>query len=284
MKETAYLLQSTLIALWWIGLASSSRFFAAFQFEGISATAFWAFFAPDIILIGGLSAVRACRKNAIIEYVILGAFGYASLYCCNATALTNSGWLATSLMLLGLAYNGFLCFNASLFRASSSGLFGNAVKTLVQILCVWSITLIVFPLIILQAFGAARIPELGFASITGILLFACSSFLGLSSAVFMVKDGSGTPLPVDQTNRLVVSGPYRYLRNPMAVAGIGQGIALAITWQSFPLFAYALSGAVVWQFVVRPIEEQNLVTRFGEPYEAYRVQTPCWIPRFAQKS
>ena len=44
MKETAYLLQAALVALWWVGLALSQRFFDAFQFPGMDAKAFWAFF------------------------------------------------------------------------------------------------------------------------------------------------------------------------------------------------------------------------------------------------
>ena len=105
MKETSYLLQAALVSVWWIGLASSTTLFAAFQFDEISPNAFWAFAAPDIIVIAGHSTVRAYHKNAALEYVKLGAFGYASLCCCNATALTASGHLPTGLMLTGLLYN-----------------------------------------------------------------------------------------------------------------------------------------------------------------------------------
>ena len=119
MKETAYLFQAALISVWWVGLASNQFFFAAFQFDEIPPTAFWAFFAPDVILIAALSTVRAYKQNAAIEYVILGAFGYATLYCANATVLTASGYLPSGMMLIGLSYNAFLCFNDSLFRSSS---------------------------------------------------------------------------------------------------------------------------------------------------------------------
>ena len=96
----------------------------------------------------------------------------------------------------------------------------------------------------------------------------------------MVRDGGGTPLPLDQTNHLVVSGPYRYVRNPMAVAGIGQGLAIAIMFQSIPVFVYSIVGGLAWHLVVRPIEERNMVERFGEAYEDYRRRVSCWIPTF----
>ena len=280
MKETAYFLQAGLICAWWIGLASSASFFAAFQFTGFSPTSFWAFFAPDMILIAGLSSVRAYRDSAAIEYTILGAFGYASLYCCNAAVLTASGYLPTGVMLAGLFYNLFLCFNQSLFRSSSSSEAWNFVKTGIQTVCIWIITLVLIPGIILDAFGAAFLPSFGLQFWVGLSFFVCCSLLGLTSAFFMVREGGGTPLPLDQTNQLVVSGPYRFVRNPMAVAGIGQGLAIAIVFQSIPILVYTVIGALVWHLVVRPIEERDMVKRFGDPYLAYRQSVSCWLPTF----
>ena len=280
MKETAYLLQAALISAWWLGLATSAIFFNAFQFAGIPPVSFWAFFAPDIILITTLSVIRAYHKNTAVELVILGAFAYATLYCCNATALTFSGYLPSGLMTLGLLYNVFLCFNESLFRSSSTGLVWNATKTLVQIVCIWILALAVVPYVILDAFNAVIVPALDTQTVVGCVLFFCCSLLGLTSAFFLIRDGDGTPLPLDQTNQLVVSGPYQYVRNPMAIAGIGQGIAISIIFQSFPILIYSLLGTFVWHLVVRPFEEQDMLKRFGDSYQSYRQRVPCWFPRF----
>ncbi len=284
MKETAYLVQAALISSWWVGLASSRQFFAAFQFDSIPGTAFWAFFAPDILVIAGLSTIRAYLRVAAIEFMVLGAFGYAALYCCNAMVLTASGYLPAGLMLVGLAYNVFLCFHESLFRSSSTGPRWNIAKTFVQIVCIWILTLAAAPYVILDAFDALFVPDFGISLGAGGLLFLCCSVLGLASAFFMVRDGGGTPLPLDQTNTLVVSGPYHYVRNPMAIAGIGQGIAIAVVFQSVPVLIYSLLGALVWHLVVRPIEERNLAGRFGESYVAYQRRVACWIPTFRQNA
>lgn len=280
MKETAYLLQAALISAWWVGLALSAEFFDAFQFEEISPTAFRAFFAPDFILIAALSVVRAYSKSATIEYIIMGAVGYASLYCLNASIITGSGYLPAALMLLGLAYNAFLCFNHSLFRKSSTNLTQNAMKTFIQIICIWVLALFVFPYVILDAFNAAKLPNMGILLYVGSFLFIGFSLLGLTSAWFMVRDGGGTPLPLDQTNNLVVSGPYYFIRNPMAVAGVGQGLAIAIVFQSIPILIYSILGALVWHLAVRPVEERDMAQRFGQSYEEYRRQVSCWIPSF----
>ncbi|MFN3152023.1 methyltransferase family protein [Bremerella sp.] len=283
MKETAYLLQAALISAWWVGLASNGVFFAAFQFDAIPSTAFWAFFAPDVILIAALSTVRAYKQNSAIELVILGAFAYASLYCVNATVLTASGYLPTGLMLLGLAYNGFLCFSDSAFRVSSTSMTWNAIKTLIQTVCIWTMALVIVPYVILDAFDTFALPSMDIWLIIGGLLFACFSLLGLTSAFFMVRDGAGTPLPLDQTNHLVVSGPYHYVRNPMAISGIGQGLAVAIIFQSVPLLIYTALGVLIWQLVVRPIEERDMTRRFGESYVQYCRHVSCWIPTFGRR-
>ena len=283
MKETAYLLQAALISTWWVGLALSENFFAAFQYEGFAAASFWSFFAPDIVLIAGLSATRAYWKNRNLEFVVLGAFGYAALYCCNASFLTRSGYLPTGLMLCGFFYNVFLCFNGAMFRSANSGLLFTAAKTLIQIVCIWLIALLLIPYVILDAFGHATIPGLSFQSIIGLLLFVLCSALGLTSAYFMVRDGKGTPLPLDQTNELVVSGPYHFVRNPMAIAGIGQGISISIVFLSIPILVYSLLGAAVWHLVVRPIEEKDMAERFGESYREYRDRVSCWWPRFRDR-
>ena len=112
MKETAYLFQAALLCLWWAGLSISSEFFAVFQFDEIPSVSFWSFFAADLIFIVSLSLIRAYSKRVQIEFVILGAFGYATIYCWNASFLTSSGYLSSGVMTLGLAYNIFLCFSS----------------------------------------------------------------------------------------------------------------------------------------------------------------------------
>lgn len=281
MKETAYLLQSGLILAWWVGLVLSPEFFGAFQFDGIPPVAFWSFCVPDLALIAGLSLLRGYLDRDWIGYVILGAFGYGALYCCNATFLTGSGALGTSLMVCGLGYNLFLCFGGTVFRPSAStGFLMNGAKTLVQVICIWLVTLVVVPWILLDAFGGLTDAVAAESRISGICLFVLFSLLGIGSAFFMVRDGQGTPLPLDQTNRLVVSGPYRFVRNPMAIAGVGQGVAIAVGCQSIPILVYSLLGGIVWQMVVRPVEERDLERRFGEDYCRYRERVRCWIPRW----
>ena len=155
-------------------------------------------------------------------------------------------------------------------------------KTLAQIALFWGFFLFYLPPQLVQA-TASLLPPLGAVPprwcIAG--LFAVASAVGLWSAWTMVVQGRGTPLPLDTARELVVGGPYRWVRNPMAVAGVGQGVAVALWWSSGVLLGFFVLGGVAWHIIVRPMEERDLLERFGVSYERYRTTTGLWWPRRA---
>jgi protein-S-isoprenylcysteine O-methyltransferase Ste14 len=94
-----------------------------------------------------------------------------------------------------------------------------------------------------------------------------------------VLEGRGTPAPVAPTERLVVGGLYRYVRNPMYVAVGATIVGQALVLGRPVLLAYAaLFWAVVAAFV-HGYEEPTLSARYGEQYDAYRRAVPAWWPR-----
>lgn len=285
MKGTGYLLQATLISLWWLGLSVSDHFFNAFQFPEIGSKAFNSFFVPDLIVIAILSVVRAYLSKRELEFIILGGFAYGTFYCINASILTQGGYLATTVMSLGLMYNLFLIFQGQVFRESESkNTLINGLKTFVQIVCVWSITLVLFPWLLMDSFGEDLTFQTDTSFILGVTIFILFGFLGLFSAHSIVKVGNGTPLPIDQTSELVISGPYRYVRNPMAIAGVGQSISVSIAFSSISVLTYTIIGAVLWHVVVRPMEENNMRMRFGSDFDEYRKRVSCWVPKLNNSS
>ena len=86
-------------------------------------------------------------------------------------------------------------------------------------------------------------------------------------------------MPLECTHRLVISGPYCYIRNPMSAMGIAQGLAVGLYLGSTLTIAYAAAGAIMWNYLIRPWEERDLAERFGAQYEQYRRSVPCWVPR-----
>ena len=109
--------------------------------------------------------------------------------------------------------------------------------------------------------------------------FALFGMLGLSCGTIMAIHGHGTPLPIDTARELVILGPYRYVRNPMAIAGLSQAAFVGLFLGSPGVMLYALTGAVVWTVFVQRREEADLQYRFGDRYANYRRSVRCWVPR-----
>ena len=92
-------------------------------------------------------------------------------------------------------------------------------------------------------------------------------------------EGRGTPSPTAPTERLVVAGPYRYVRNPMYLA-VGAVIAgQALLFGSWALVLYLGLFAIAVALFVILYEEPTLRRTFGAEYEAYCAQVPAWWPR-----
>ena len=112
----------------------------------------------------------------------------------------------------------------------------------------------------------------------GAMVFLAASGLGLWACVSMALRGEGTPLPAATARRLVVVGPYRRVRNPMALAGTLQTVGVGLLLGSWLVLVSSVAGAVVWNTFIRPEEEADLAARFGPGYEAYRQAVRCWVP------
>lgn len=156
-------------------------------------------------------------------------------------------------------------------------------KTLIQLVIFWTIFLAILPagFYVLESWLGLESYRFGNSAVTvcGIILFTLGGTLGFTSGLMMSIHGKGTPLPMDCARELVIVGPYRYIRNPMAVAGLTQGIAVGMILGSPAVIIYAICGGPIWHIFVRPWEEADLDQRFGEPYRQYRTAVKCWLPR-----
>jgi protein-S-isoprenylcysteine O-methyltransferase Ste14 len=159
----------------------------------------------------------------------------------------------------------------------------NLVKTLGQSAVFWILTLFVFPALIVRGENALGLDAYQFPmpalKVVGGVLFALGGSLGIWSGTLFALLGRGTPLPADCTRRLVIAGPYRYVRNPMAIGGLIQGYAVGLYLGSPTVLFYVLAGMIFWNYFMRRWEEADLEQRFGEPFRNYRRAVRCWIPR-----
>ena len=138
--------------------------------------------------------------------------------------------------------------------------------------------LIFLPDRILSSTGIMQPAAIGGWQVAGMLLGAAGAALALTCILTFVFVGRGTPAPFDPPRRLVVRGPYRFVRNPMY---LGAGLALAgaaLFYQSIPLLGYAGAFLLITHLFVVLYEEPTLRRTFERDYEAYCLQVGRWWP------
>ena len=190
--------------------------------------------------------------------------------------------LAATVLIAGKIPSRLLLFGPFAFRvAKPAGKGAHLGRTITQMLGFWGTFLLVAPVLIVwvEDRWQLRLDLPVWVRMCGLALLLSASALGVWSATSMATRGDGTPLPSATASRLVIAGPYRFVRNPMAVAGIAQAIAIGLMLGSWLVVLYALSGSLLWNWVVRPLEEADLEARFGEEFDAYRDRVSCWVPR-----
>lgn len=288
-----FAVQSAAGLLWWV-LVPLSPLVRRITLGSLDPALVAVFDLPLFVAAAGLAAAGS-RVAALVNtaWTLL----VTVLMALYATLATEAGWgvvamgaaalgslLALSLMWLGRipfewVTRGPLAFRTADRQRATAGHVG---WTFTQLVVVWGLFLGVFPLIIRALEERWKVglalPE--GAAVVGWTVFGLASLLGIWSAVVMSSRGRGTPLPSAMPNELVIAGPYRWVRNPMAVAGVAQAASVGLILGSWLVVVYAVGGALLWNVGIRPLEEYDLESRFGEPYRRYRETVRCWIPRW----
>ena len=140
------------------------------------------------------------------------------------------------------------------------------------------LVLIYVPGRVLSWSGIVRPAVIEVPQVVGMVFGAVGAAVALWCIFTFATIGRGTPAPFDPPRRLVVQGPYRFVRNPMY---IGAGLALAgaaLFYESWPLLGYTGLFFLVTHLFVLWYEEPALRRTFGPEYEAYRGQVRRWWP------
>ena len=128
-------------------------------------------------------------------------------------------------------------------------------------------------------------PHLAGVGIAGALLVASGSALYVTCAFWgFALRGQGTPAPIDPPKKLVVEGPYRFVRNPMywSVVSVMLGEAILLRALSLALWAAGFfAGASLFVILY---EEPVLRRKFGAAYEEYCRRVPRWLPRWPKSA
>lgn len=140
----------------------------------------------------------------------------------------------------------------------------------------------VLPSVVMTAMGGEwqiqNIPI--WRAIIGLPVLGLCFVMGLSAVQMFVVHGEGTPIPLDNTKRLVRTGIYAYIVNPMQLCSAAAWVVIGFLISSIWVACAAL---MAWVFVVGMVRwhhRHDLLVRFPDGWPEYRANVPEWIPRW----
>jgi protein-S-isoprenylcysteine O-methyltransferase Ste14 len=147
--------------------------------------------------------------------------------------------------------------------------------------------LLVVPALLLWSSEGFRIgwglglPYDAFIVCIGFIIIVAGLYLLTATIILFRNIGKGTLAPWAPPTKLVVIGPYRYVRNPMIT-----GVLIVLVGEAVLFGSVALSVCFILFFIINHIyfmlsEEPGLVKRFGDEYIRYMKNVPRWIPRLS---
>ena len=121
-----------------------------------------------------------------------------------------------------------------------------------------------------EFFDSFRSPELG-----GLVIFV--SFMLIFLSVGLFRHNEEDPNPTTQSNKLITSGIYKYIRNPMYLALVILQIGLGISLSFLHISLMSIFTAIALHYFIIEREETYLKNLFGAEYESYKAKSRRWI-------
>ena len=122
-------------------------------------------------------------------------------------------------------------------------------------------------------------PAFSLEFILMLFLLSLGFFLVIWTMRLFAAVGKGSPAPWDPIDKLIVTGPYAYVRNPMLSGVFCLLFGEALFFQSKALLIYALIFILINAIYFPLSEEKGLLKRYGEDYAEYKRNVPRFLPR-----
>jgi protein-S-isoprenylcysteine O-methyltransferase Ste14 len=125
--------------------------------------------------------------------------------------------------------------------------------------------------------------EIGWGRAVGWTIFAAAYVLYTYASIVLMRQGRGPYVEFDPPKEFVVTGPFRWSRNPIAASLLAMLLGEALAFSSTGIFVLFLAGVPLAHVQVICLEEPTLKKRFGPPYQEYVTRVPRWFPRPPRK-
>jgi protein-S-isoprenylcysteine O-methyltransferase Ste14 len=112
-----------------------------------------------------------------------------------------------------------------------------------------------------------------------VILMGLGAVILVEAFLRFALKGVGTPAPIYPTKRLVVTGTYRYVRNPMYVSVVSLILGQGVFFGDIRVLLYGLVAWLVTHLFVLFYEEPTLRKSFPAEYATFCAHVPRWIPR-----
>jgi protein-S-isoprenylcysteine O-methyltransferase Ste14 len=156
----------------------------------------------------------------------------------------------------------------------------NAIKTTFAAILVPGVICLLIPIWIATSTMDLAARGFGVLQVLAIPIVLYGIYLVVAVCVAFVREGHGTPIPIDPPKEFVRTGWYRYVRNPMYLGAVliftGDVVYTGSVW----IFLFGLFMFLMLHTFVVVFEEPQLVRRFGQSYSDYMKEVPRWLPRF----
>jgi len=154
----------------------------------------------------------------------------------------------------------------------AGGAFFFTLVTLFIVVSLWIDELIEFPKLLSTPLNI----------IVSVPILAIGLFLMLWSVLHFVKV-KGTPVPFNPPPKLVTTGPYTYVRNPMLTGLFILLFGLGVLFRSISLVSIFTPLFILLNLLeLKAIEEPELEKRLGKEYLEYKKRVPMFIPRLVR--
>lgn len=231
-----------------------------------------------VILWGVATPLAAPRAPLVVVVLAAALVDLFVMPLCTPVVQLGDRWVVGEIVAIAIALGPGLM----LARWTAGGR-RLAARAVLQMICFAALTLGVLSGTILALTGGSW-SALTDGSTRVLLLqlqgVAVPALFGVSALQEFVERGHGTPLPFDAPRRLVITGPYAYVANPMQLAAVVMLVAWGGVLHSWWI---ALAGVMSWIYgagVARMDEGVDLERRFGDAWVRYRRTVRNWVPRW----
>lgn len=160
----------------------------------------------------------------------------------------------------------------------------HAIKAALATIIVPGGAVILVPYLILRMTGSSPPPEPGLVELVCLTVAGLGAAMVIWVSVAFVRQGRGTPVPIDPPREFVATGLFRFVRNPMYLGVLTILVAEAVYFRSWLILGYALALWLAFHILLIVFEEPQLLRRFGESYRRYLSATPRWFPRVLRRT